>query len=105
LSSDAECTLYDDDERSRAQEIVKCHARKTENQITLNVGASAKTFIAKFNKTSRPKHASLNSKEMPHVDSLQALETAELGWYFDPSSVVYAKFNSSGIPRQLVLRF
>jgi len=35
---------------------------------------------------------------------LQALEKAELGWYFDPSSGVHAKFNSSGMARELVLR-
>ena len=78
---------------------MKCQASKKGNQITLNVGASTKTFIAKFNKTSRPKHVSLNGKDMPHVDSLQAIEKAELGWHFDPSSVVYAKFNSSGLQR------
>ncbi len=54
LSSEAEFTLYDDNERARTEEIVKCHAHKKGSQIVLNVGASAKTFIAKFNKTSHP---------------------------------------------------
>jgi hypothetical protein len=67
------------------------------------VGASTKTFIAKFNKTSRPKQVSLNGKDMPHVDSLQALEKSELGWHFDPSSVVYAKFKSLGLAKELTL--
>ena len=105
LSSVAECTLYDDDERARTEEIVKCHARKTENQIALNVGASAKTYFAKFNKTSRPKQVSLNRKDAPRLDSLEALEKAEFGWYVDPTSIVYAKFNSYGIARELVLRW
>jgi alpha-D-xyloside xylohydrolase len=103
LTSEAECTLYDDDEKARTQEIVKCQASKKGNQVTLNVGASTKTFIAKFNKTNRPKHVSLNGKEMSHLESLQALDKAELGWYFDPASVVYAKFNSSGTAKDLVL--
>jgi alpha-glucosidase (family GH31 glycosyl hydrolase) len=105
ISSEAECTLYDDDERAHTEEIVKCQASKKGNQITLNVGASGNTYIAKFNKTSRPKHVSLNGKDALRLDSRQALEQAELGWYFDPSSVVHAKFNSSGIARELVLRW
>ena len=44
LSSDAECTLYDDDERAHTQEIVKCQASRKGNQITLNMGASTKTY-------------------------------------------------------------
>ncbi len=104
LSTDAECTLYDDDEKARTQEVVKCQASKKGNQVTLNVGPSTKTFIAKFNKTSRPKRVSLNGKDLPHVESLQALEKSEKGWFFDPSSVVYAKFNSSGMTKDLVLR-
>jgi alpha-D-xyloside xylohydrolase len=103
ISSEAECTLYDDDERVRTQEIVKCSAGKQADQIHLIVGASTKTFIAKFNKTGRPKRVSLNGKDLQHVESLQALEKAEQGWYFDPSSVVYAKFSSSGTEKNLVL--
>jgi alpha-D-xyloside xylohydrolase len=104
VSSDAECTLFDDDERAHTQEIVTCHASKKANQFTLNVGASSKTYIAKFNKASRPKHVSLNGKDLPRVESLDALEKTELGWFFDPGSVVYAKFHSSGIANELVLR-
>jgi hypothetical protein len=104
LSSDAACTLYDDDEKAHTQEIVKCQASKKGNQITLNFGASTKTYIAKFNKAARPKHVSLNGKNLPHVESLQALEKAEIGWYFDSASVVYAKFNSLGMASELVLR-
>jgi hypothetical protein len=104
LSSEAEFTLYDDNERARTEEIVKCHASRRGSQIVLNVGASAKTFVAKFNKTSRPKHVSLNGKQLPQLTSPQALESAELGWYFDPASVVYAKFGPSGSARELVLR-
>jgi alpha-D-xyloside xylohydrolase len=105
LSTEAECTLYDDDERAHTEEIVKCHASKRGNQTKLNVGASGKTYIAKFNKTSRPKHATLNAKDLPHVASLSDLEKADMGWYFDPSSVVYAKFQPAGNGSELVLRW
>jgi hypothetical protein len=69
------------------------------------VGASGKTYIAKFNKTSRPKRVSLNGKDLPHLASLENLEKAELGWYFDPSSVVHAKFGQSGNASELVLHW
>jgi alpha-glucosidase (family GH31 glycosyl hydrolase) len=104
LSSEAEFTLYDDNERARTEEIVKCFASKKGSHVVLNVGASAKTFIAKFNKTSRPKHVSLDGKQLPQLTSQQALASAELGWYFDPASVVYAKFGPTGSARELVLR-
>ncbi len=104
LTSEAECTVYDDDERAHTEEIVKCRATKKANQITLNVGASTKTFIAKFNKTSHPKHVSLHGKEVPHAESLQAFDKIDLCWYYDPSSVVYAKFNSSGNAGDLIVR-
>jgi alpha-D-xyloside xylohydrolase len=103
LRSQAEFTLFDDDERARTQEIVKCQASRKGNQITLNVGASAKTFVAKFNKTGRPKNVRVDGKEIPHLGSQQALDSAESGWYFDPSSVVYAKFVSAGSAKELVL--
>ena len=103
LGSQAEFTLFDDDERARTQEIVKCQASRKGNQITLNMGASAKTFVAKFNKTGRPKNVRLDGKEIAHLGSQQALESAESGWYFDPSSVVYAKFVSGGSAKELVL--
>jgi alpha-D-xyloside xylohydrolase len=104
LSTNAECVLYDDDEQARTQEIVKCQASRKGNQITLNMGASAKTYIAKFNRTSRPKHVSLSGKDVPHLASQQALERAELGWYFDPSSVIYAKFSGSVSGTELLIR-
>ena len=47
---------------------------------------------------------SLNGKQLPQLTSQQDLESAELGWYFDPASVVYAKFGPSGSARELVLR-
>jgi alpha-D-xyloside xylohydrolase len=93
LSSDAEFTMYDDDEKAHTQEIVGCQASRNGSQISLKVGASGKTYIAKFNKTSRPKHVSLSGKDVPHVASQQELDKVESGWYFDPASVVYAKFS------------
>ncbi len=103
LTSQAEFTLFDDDERARTQEIVKCQAGRKGNQITLNLGASAKTFVAKFNKTGRPKNVRLDGKEISHLGSQQqALEIADSGWYFD-SSAVYVKFVSAGRAKELML--
>jgi hypothetical protein len=104
LSSEAECTVYDDDEVAHTEEIVKCLARKNGGEITLHAGPSGKTFVAKFNKTGRPKQVTVNGKEVPHFGSQQALEKAALGWYFDPSSVVYVKFGASGSGSELLLR-
>jgi hypothetical protein len=60
---------------------VRCHANKKGNQIILDIGASGKTYVVKFNKTRRPKQVSLNGRDMPHLTSQQAFEKAELGWY------------------------
>jgi hypothetical protein len=103
LLSEAEFVLYDDDERARTEEIVKCQASKKAGQITLNIGASDKTSIAKFNKTSRPKQANLNGRQIQPLASREALEKAEGGWYFDPSSVVYVRFSPAGNASELIL--
>jgi alpha-glucosidase (family GH31 glycosyl hydrolase) len=104
LLSEAECTLYDDDERAHTEEMVQCQARKKGSQIVLNVGASRKSYIAKFNKSSRPKQVHFDGREIPHLASQHAFEETDLGWYFDPSSIVYAKFRVSGSGGELLLR-
>jgi len=104
LSTEADCTLYDDDERLRTEEIVNCQARRKGTAITLNTGPSAKIFIAKFNQTRRPKQVLLDGKEIPHLASRLAFEKGESGWYFDLASVVYAKLGPSGNAKELVLR-
>jgi alpha-D-xyloside xylohydrolase len=104
LSSEAQCTLYDDNERAHTQEIVNCRASKQGARLVLNVGPSAKRFIARFNKTARLNHVTLNGRAMPQLASPQALETAELGWYFEPALVVHAKFGPSASGSELVLR-
>jgi len=83
LCSEAECTLYDDDE------IVRCRARKTEGKIILDLDASRKTYIAKFNKTGCPTKVVLNGVDVQRLRSYEELERAEWGWYFDPSYSVY----------------
>jgi alpha-D-xyloside xylohydrolase len=103
VSSEAVFTLYDDDERAKWQEIVACKAVKKGPQTVLDLGTSKKTFIAKFNGTSRPRRVTLNGKEMPRLGSQAELEKAELGCYFDPSSTVYAKFNAGGRATTLTL--
>ncbi len=104
LDTNAECTLYDDDERAHTEEIVKCQAQKNGSEIKLNVGASSKTFLAKFNKTSRPKRVLLDGKEIPHLASQQDFENVVVGWYFDSTSAVYAKLGPPGNAKELVLR-
>jgi alpha-glucosidase (family GH31 glycosyl hydrolase) len=105
LSSEAEFTLYDDDERAGTQEIVRCGAHKMPNQIVLDVGASTRSYIAKFNGAGNPARVTLNGTEMPRAASPAALENAELGWCFDPPFAVYAKFNSLGSGKKLALLY
>ena len=104
LTSEAEFTLFDDDERGRTEEIVRCRASKRPDQIALELSRSTKTYIAKFNGTGSPARVSLNGVDLPRLGSQAALETAETGWYFDPSLVVYAKFRALGAANTLVLR-
>jgi alpha-D-xyloside xylohydrolase len=104
LSSEAEFTLYDDDERARTEEIVRCQANKKQGQIVLDVSASRKAYVAKFNRTGSPAKVSLNGTDMPRLSSQAELEKAELGWYFDASLVVYAKFRGLGRTNKLTLQ-
>jgi alpha-glucosidase (family GH31 glycosyl hydrolase) len=104
VASEAACTLYDDDESAHTEEIVPCRAEKAKGTITLTVGASGKTFVAKFNKASRPAKVTLNGTSLPRLTSQAELEKADRGWYFDPSSVVYAKFNGHGSRSTLMLQ-
>jgi len=98
LCSEAECTLYDDDE------IVRCRARKTEGKIILDLDASQKTYIVKFNKTGCPTKVVLNGVDVQRLRSYEELERAECGWYFDPSFTVYVKFDALGSRSRLVLQ-
>jgi len=98
LCSGAETTLYDDDE------MVECRARRKEDQIVLDVSASKKTYIAKFNKTGCPIKVTLNGVNMPRLISSAELEKSEYGWYFDTSFVVCAKFNGLGGRSKLILQ-
>jgi alpha-D-xyloside xylohydrolase len=104
LASEAACTLYDDDESAHTEETVPCRAEKAKGTITLTVGVSGKTFVAKFNKASRPAKVTLNGTSLPRLTSQAELEKADRGWYFDPSSVVYAKFNGHGSRSTLMLQ-
>jgi hypothetical protein len=83
---------------------VKCSARKKGSETNLSVGPSSKTFIAKFNKATRPGQVTLNGKDIPHLASLQAFEKAGLGWHFDAATVVYARFGASGSETEVVVR-
>jgi alpha-D-xyloside xylohydrolase len=103
LSSEAAFTLYDD-ERAGTQEIVACNAVRKNNQVTLEISPSAKTYIATFHNMSRPGKVSLNDRDIPRLGSRQDLDRVEAGWYFEPSSTVYAKFNALGRQNTLVVR-
>jgi len=66
--------------------------------------ASKKIYIARFNNTGCPTKVSLNGVNMPRLSSYMELEHAELGWYFDPSFLVYVKFNALGSKNELILQ-
>jgi len=98
LVSEAESTIYDDDES------VPCHARRKDNKVMVDIGASDKTYIVKLNKTGTPTSIRLNSVELPRVASAVELEVAEHGWYLAPTNVLYAKFIGSGSQSELTLQ-
>jgi len=98
LCSEADFTLYDD------HEIVRCCAKKKEDKIFLDLDASEKKYMAKFNKTGCPIKVSLNGVDVPQLLSHEELKKSEFGWHFDPSFVVYVKFNALGSRSRLVLQ-
>lgn len=98
LSSQAESTIYDDDE------MVTCRARRNESRVVLEVSASKRTYIAKLNNTGCPAKVVLNGVDMPRLISREELEKAQLGWCFDARFVVYAKFEALGSASRLVLQ-
>jgi len=98
LCSEAEFTIYDD------EEVVRCSVKKEENKIVLELDPSRKKYIAKFNKTGCPIKVSLNGVDMIRLTSYREFEKSESGWYFDPSSIVYVKFNGQGSKIRLILQ-
>jgi len=98
LCSEAEFTIYDDDE------TVTCRARRKEDEIVLDVSASKKSYIVKLNNTGCPAKVDLNGVDMPRLASHVELEKAERGWYFDPSFVVYVKFDALGSRSRLTVQ-
>jgi alpha-D-xyloside xylohydrolase len=98
LCSEAEFIIYDDDE------IVRCIAKKKEDKITLDLDASRKTYIAKFNKTGCPIRVTLNGVNLPRFSSYTELNRSEFGWYFDSSFIVYVKFNALGSRSNLIIQ-
>ena len=102
LEDTAECTLYDD--REDKAELVKCRARRRTGQIKLDVSASRKRYIAKFNHTGHPSSVLLNGTPVPQVGSLSELEQQPFGWFFSPSFVLHVKFAALGSRSLLTLR-
>ncbi|MBC7090556.1 MAG: glycoside hydrolase family 31 protein [Nitrososphaeria archaeon] len=99
LCSEAETILYDDDE------IVNCRAKKKEDKILLEIGASNKTYIVKFNKTSCPLEVSLNNVNLPKAANYNEFEKSKRCWYFDNSFIVYIKFDALGITNKVKLQY
>jgi len=98
LHSEAECTIYDDDQ------IVQCRARRKKDRVVVDVSASKRTHVVKLNRTGILASVKLNGVEIPRKASAVELEASEHGWYFDPTFVVYAKFKGLGGRCELVLR-
>ncbi len=98
LSSEAECTIYDDDE------IVQCNARRKEDCVIINVSASKRTYILKLNRIGIPASVKLNGVKIPRMTSIKEFEATERGWYFDPSFIVYSKFDGLGSRCELVFQ-
>ena len=86
LVSEAECTVYDDDE------IVTCRAKRNPNEIILELSASGKSFIAKLNNTGCPTEVVHNGVVLPRFSSQPGLLKSARGWYFDPPFTVFVKF-------------
>jgi alpha-glucosidase (family GH31 glycosyl hydrolase) len=104
VASEAAFILYDDDEHAKTEEIVTCKATRKNGQVTLELSPSGKTYIAKFNATNRPGKVSLNDKDIPRLGSRAELDRVECGWFFEPSSTVFAKFRASGRKNRLIVR-
>jgi len=86
LVSEAECTIYDDDES------VTCRAKRDQNEITLEISASNKSFIAKLNNTDRPSEVAHNGETLSEFSSEDEFEKSERGWYFEQPGTAYVKF-------------
>ena len=69
----------------------------------VEVSASRRSYVVKLNRTGLPARAEFNGVEMPRASSHEELEKAGHGWYFDPSLVVYARFNALRSRSKLVL--
>ena len=104
LDSQAQFTLFDDEESTGTQEIVTIRAERGPEGIILEISPSAKTYIAKFNNTGSPETVILNGMNIPGYNSQSEFEKSDRGWYCDPSSIVYVKFKADGKWNKLILR-
>jgi alpha-D-xyloside xylohydrolase len=98
LDSEAECTIYDDDE------IIKCTARCNAGIVKVDISSSERTHIVKLNQTKMPTNVTLNGIELPMVVSYAELEASKQSWYFDSTQIVYAKFKSLGVSSDLMIK-
>jgi alpha-D-xyloside xylohydrolase len=101
-NSHAEFTLFDDDEEGDGpQEIVTCRAKRDQSVISLDISPSAKTYIAKINNVKTPDEVILNGTNLQRFGSQTKLEKSVMGWCYDPSSILYIRFNASGKENKL----
>lgn len=94
LEDEAVCTLFDDSDGE--PHLVECHARRRPNQMMLEVSASRRRYVAKFNHAGQPSTVTLDGTTLPRAGTFAELEQMRFGWFFDTSFTVYAKFAALG---------
>jgi hypothetical protein len=104
VSSGAEFTIYDDDERAKTQEIVTCKADKSKRETVLQLSPSGKTYVATFHAMSRPAKVTLNGADMRRLGSRAELEGAVAGWYFEGPATLLVKFAGQGRKNEVIVR-
>jgi alpha-D-xyloside xylohydrolase len=102
LDDEAESTIFDDS--GDEAEIVTCRAQRQTQQTILEVSASKKRYIAKFNQASLPSSVKFDSVLLAQVDTYQDFEQTESTWFFDTASTLYVKFTGSGESKLLTLQ-
>jgi alpha-glucosidase (family GH31 glycosyl hydrolase) len=104
VSSGAEFTIYDDDERAKTQEIVTCKAERTKRETVLQMSPSGKTYVANFHAMSRPAKVTLNGADMRRLGSRAELEGTAAGWYFEGPATLLVKFAGQGRKNEVIVR-
>lgn len=104
LSTQAAFTLYDDDVDTRGKEVVNIRATREAGQTVLELDASHKNYVARFNGAAAPVTVTLNGAELTHHAARADFDAARAGWHADPALGVEVKFDAQGRKSRLVLR-